>query len=164
MSLSQEQLWGVLDYNPETGLFKWKVRTSIRVVVGAVAGSVSDDGYIVIRIGRKIYRAHRLAFLWMTGKFPTGHVDHINTIRTDNRWCNLRQCSRSQNQCNRTKQSNNTSGFKGVSFEKRTGLWKAGLGINRKFINLGRFKTPELAHAAYCQAVEKHHKEFARVR
>ena len=161
--ISQERLRQVLDYNPETGLFHWKVRTATHVKVGDLAGSLDDKGYVLIRIDTKIYRAHRLAFLWVLGRWPEDQVDHINLARSDNRWGNLRESSCHENMCNRTKQINNTSGFKGVTFEKKTGAWKAGIGVEGRFINLGRFPTPESAHVAYVAAAKKYHRGFARV-
>lgn len=161
--ISQERLQEVLDYNPETGLFHWKVRTGPRAMVGAVAGCVQANGYVKISFGGKDYLAHRLAFLWMVGSWPEDQVDHINLARSDNRWCNLRESNQNENMSNRTKQINNTSGFKGVTFEKKTGAWKAGIGVEGRFINLGRFPTPESAHLAYIAAAKKYHRGFARV-
>lgn len=88
-------------------------------------------------------------------------VDHINGNGLDNRRCNLRICTRSQNQFNRSKQIDNTSGFKGVYFDQSRNKWCAEIRVYKKKIHLGRFLTKELAYEAYCIACEKYHKEFA---
>lgn len=88
-------------------------------------------------------------------------VDHIYHQTLDNRKSELRLCTPSQNQYNRGTQSTNTSGFKGVSWDKKWSKWLAGIKLNGKTINLGRYDTPELAHEAYCKAAAEHHGEFA---
>lgn len=90
------------------------------------------------------------------------HVDHINGIVTDNRKCNLRICNRFQNQSNRGKNKNNTTGFKGVCFENRSKKFLATISSNGKCKRLGLFNTAEEAHAAYCEAASKFHGEFAK--
>jgi len=95
-----------------TGIFVRKIKTSPRINIGDVAGSTSDGGYLLISVLGKQYRSHRLAWLYMTGKFPDLHIDHINHSRKDNRWANLREASRFDNATNRPLQSNNTSGAK----------------------------------------------------
>ena len=99
--LTQKRLKELLYYNPENGIFTWKVcpNTNNRVKIGDIAGGI-DEGYVRIRIDSKIYRAQRLSFLYMTGKFPKKEVDHINGLRDDNRWKNLRDVSKSVNQQN----------------------------------------------------------------
>ena len=114
-----EQLKEVLEYNHDTGVFNWIKRNGPRAKVGDVAGCKSD-GYIVIKINRKRHPAHRLAYLYMTGNFPENLIDHINHIRDDNRWANLRDATNSQNGSNRVKGKNNTSGYKGVRWNKTT--------------------------------------------
>lgn len=93
--------------------------------------------------------------------FPEGlQVDHINGNKLDNRKCNLRLATNSQNHCNRGKQSNNTSGYKGVFWHKRTQKWVARIGLNRKGISLGLYADPKDASAAYLAASAKYHGEF----
>lgn len=91
--LTAGRLKELLTYDPETGVFIWRGWRSGSAVAGSVAGSLHSDGYVCIKIGRCLYRAHRLAFLYMTGSRPIGQVDHINMNRADNRWCNLRETS-----------------------------------------------------------------------
>ena len=146
--ISQAQLKEVLEYNPDTGLFTWKKTFRNRVVVGSVAGC-KNKGYIVIKINRKRHLAHRLAYLYMAGKFPENLIDHINHIRDDNRWTNLRDATTSQNQANRVKQKNNTSGYKGVRWNKTTKKWCARIRYMNKDIHIGVYTTPQEASEAY---------------
>jgi hypothetical protein len=151
----------LLTYSPETGLFCWKVRTSNRIRVGDVAGCHETHyGYVLIGIDGVIYGAHQLAWLFVHGEWH--EIDHENLDRGDNRINNLRKCSRSQNQFNRGKQENNTSGFKGVSYHSQSGKWVARLSAGGKRKSLGLHDTPESAHQAYCAGAKLHHGEFAR--
>lgn len=151
----------MLNYDPDTGVFTWKHNVS-NVKKGTEAGSITKKGYINIRFSRKQCLAHRLAWLFMTGKWPDGMVDHINTIKTDNRWSNLRLATNSENLLNRGKNSNNMSGFKGVSIERRSGKYVASLGVMGKQKYLGRFSCPKEAHRAYVKAITDASPEFAR--
>lgn len=88
--LTQKRLKKLLYYNPDTGIFTWKIN-SRRSLKDAPAGNLHPSGYIRIGIDSKEYRAHRLAFLYMEGYIPENDVDHINRVRDDNRWKNLRE-------------------------------------------------------------------------
>jgi hypothetical protein len=160
--ITQIELKQVLDYDPITGLFTWKIANSRRVKVGAVAGCLKVHGYISIDINNKRYYAHRLAFLYMTGKFPENKIDHINIIRNDNRWENLREANNNQNAHNSSRPSHNTSGFKGVSKNKATGRYEAHIKINNKKKFLGLYDTVEEAFNQRNRAALNLHKEFAR--
>lgn len=163
MTLTRERLRELMKYDPETGLFYWAKQTSNRVKAGDVVGHQEPvQGYRLIGVDGRVYKASRLAFLWMTGEMPD-FVDHINRDRVDDRWTNLRPATRQQNQCNRGKQANNTSGFKGVHFHPQSGRWRARIGIGRKQKSLGTYDTPELAHEAYTAAAKQLHGEFAQV-
>lgn len=155
--LTQERLKELLHYNPETGIFIWIVRTGMRNKVGCVAGTKNPTGYIQIGIDRKFYRVHRLAFLYMTGYCDeTKAVDHINGIRDDNRYCNLRLVCALENRQNQKKaQINNKLGFLGVSASR--GKIRAIIMSNGKKSYLGYFETPELAHQAYLVAKRELH-------
>lgn len=161
MITTKERLREVLDYNPDTGEFRWKVATGPRAKIGAVAGRVAEDGYVQIKMDGHLYRAHRLAFMWMSGAWPKHEVDHINRMRSDNRWLNLRQATKSENQRNTVNRRNGTSGFKGVSFMKRLNKWQAHIYHGGKLNYLGVHQTAELAARAYAVAAEKLHGDFA---
>jgi hypothetical protein len=167
--MNQEYLKQVLDYDPETGDFFWKHRPNSsdwwnKRFVGKKAGCVERKiGYVQIPIYEKTYRGHRLAWLYMTGEWPTHEVDHIDLCKSNNAWANLREATPSQNQCNHGKRGDNTSGFKGVTFNKTCRKpWQAQIMFGRKYKYLGCFNTPEEAHAVYCEAAATLHKEFAR--
>lgn len=158
--LTAERLRELLYYDPETGVFMWLMRTNRRIQVGDVAGSFDKAaGYVHIRLDGKLYKAHRLAWLWVYGVWPVDQIDHINTVRHDNRIANLREASNQLNGENRRRvRSDNKSGFLGVGFDTKTERLYARIQINGKSKHLGRFETPELAHAAYLAAKREHHK------
>jgi len=145
--LTADRLRQLLDYDPESGLFIWKM--SRRVKAGDVAGSLDTRGYVQITVDGKIYRAHRLAFLWMEGTMPPDQVDHINMTRTDNRWSNLRHAERWENLGNRPANSNSKSGIKGVHWDTRRGKWHAQIRSAGRKHHLGHFNTIEEAQAVY---------------
>ena len=146
--VTPEFVRSVMHYDPETGQFTWTKRLSIRVTVGAIVGSLTSDGYRSTRLFGKAYRLHRLAFLYMTGEWPKDTVDHINRIKSDNRWCNLRPATLGENQQNCSIQSNNVSGCTGVFRNAKTNKWLARITINHKTIKLGDFSRKEDATAA----------------
>lgn len=160
--LSAEYVRRLLDYDPKTGIFRWKERRGDTANAGTIAGNVADNGYVQIYIDGKNYRAHRLAWLCVTGAWPAHQVDHHNMIRSDNRWKNLRAATNGENLCNRLAPKNNTSGFKGVSFNKRNNKWRAYINFDKRRYELGHFGAPELAAAAYAHAAAGLHQEFAR--
>ncbi len=128
-----------LEYKPDTGLFFWKKGIKGRKK-GSKAGHLSKDGYVDIRIKHRLYPAHRIAWLMMTGKWPDNFIDHINRIKSDNRFINLREATKAQNSQNTNIQSNNTSGYKGVVWHKPNKNWCAQIHVNKKHIHLGSFK------------------------
>ena len=143
--LTQERLKELLRYDPETGVLRWIVSPVGTVATGSIAGTLNPNGYRYIRINNKKYLAHRLVFLYTEGAFPPDETDHINRNRSDNRWCNLRACTRRENQQNR---SDNTS-FVGVKWMKKDKRWSVyGPAIKGKQVYLGYFKT----HLAACYA------------
>ena len=146
--LTAEKLRELLHYEPETGIFTRKVSTSNQVKASDIAGSVNGGGYLQIKMLSRTHKAHRLAWLYVYGAWPTDQIDHINRIRTDNRISNLREVSHKQNGQNRSKSSHNTSGHPGVSWYKRISKWVAQIRHNYKHIYLGSFTTVEEAIAA----------------
>ena len=137
--LTQEQLKEVLHYNSETGLFTWVKRSAHRIQIGDIAGALTVQGYIRIKVKLNSYPAHRLAWLYMHGAWPKDMIDHINHITNDNRWVNLRETTQSENIRNSSLRENSASGVTGVTWNKRDCRWVALIRINAKLINLGSF-------------------------
>jgi len=150
--LTQQTLKSILHYNPDTGIFTYLIANSNRVKVGDIAGCLHPNGYIYIQINYKPYRAHRLAWLYMYGKFPDNQVDHINGIRSDNRIVNLRDVTNQENGRNRRITKRNTSGFTGVCWYKQCSKCQAQIRVNSKQIHLGLFDNKEDAIATREQA------------
>lgn len=137
--LTQERLKELLNYDKDTGIFTWLVsRGSVKK--GFVAGCDKGDGYLIARIDRKGYRCHRLAWLYIHGSFPFDEIDHVNGIRSDNRFVNLRSVLGSENKKNKAKPKNNTSGIVGVNWSNYYSDWTSRISINGKDTTLGRFK------------------------
>ncbi|MDB4352399.1 HNH endonuclease [Porticoccaceae bacterium] len=135
--LTQARLKEILHYAPDTGIWTWLVPHG-SVKVGDVAGCKEPYGYRLIWVGGKKYRAHRLAFLYMTGRIPR-QVDHINQNREDDRWSNLRAATPQENQRNVGIQSNNTSGCVGVTLSQNEKKWRAYIKVDGEQIYLGTF-------------------------
>jgi hypothetical protein len=147
--LTQEYLKEILEYNLENGVFTWRVNKSHRGAIGAVAGTVSKLGYTSIGIDSRLYRSHRLAWLYTYGEFPSTGIDHIDGNPNNNAICNLRVTSQSGNNKNVAKRKDNKSGYKGVSWCSITNKWKAQAQVDGKKKYIGLFDTPEEAFTAY---------------
>ena len=157
----RESIKDFLDYDPKSGNFVWKVTRNARQArVGDIAGRFDSYGYVQIRFKGKSYLAHRLAWFFYYGEFPDGELDHINGNRNDNSIANLRLATRRENTRNTRMRKDNTSGFKGVTFHKKTGKWAAALFINGKTKHLGLFETALLASKEYCRRASELHGEF----
>jgi hypothetical protein len=148
--MDQQTLKQLMRYDPLTGEFFWKTGAH----KGKRAGCVSSNGYIKIVHKRKDYQAHRLAFLYVTGRMPVSDIDHMNCNRADNRLVNLREVSRSVNAHNRAKaNTNNKCGWAGV--HQLRGKWVSQIVLpNRSKQHLGVFETAEEAHLTYLLAKE----------
>lgn len=152
-----------LSYNPDTGEMVWLVNIGKMKTKGKVAGFRDPKhGYWCIGFMGSIHGAHRMAWALYYGEQPPKEIDHINCIKNDNRIINLRACTRSQNQCNHTIRSDNTSGFKGVSWDSKRRKWIAMININKKQKNLGRFNNIDDAVRAVSMAREAYHADFCR--
>lgn len=162
-ALTAEALRQCLSYDQETGAFIWR-ETGKGRNLDLIAGTITDQGYRKIMVDQRLYRASRLAWLYMTGEWPKHFVDHINMSRNDDRWSNLREVTNGQNMANQGKPKHNTSGLKGVSWDSGRRKWAARLGVNNRSFNLGRFDCPAAAHLAYVVASDEHFKTFARTR
>jgi hypothetical protein len=148
----------LLLYDPLTGLFTWRKSNSKKPVVGTTAGTLHPHGYIRININKRMYYAHRLAWLYIYGEWPPREIDHKDRDPANNRIVNLRLATHAQNACNAPKRRTNSSGFKGVYAHQ--GRWTAHIQIGGKSLYLGVFDTAKEAYAAYLGAAKLHHKEF----
>lgn len=148
--LTQERLKEVLRYDPATGIFYWKMKTSKCVRIGSVAGT-NDGGYIFIRIDNVKFAAGRLAFLYMTGKFPQYTCDHFDRNPSNNMWSNLRDATYSQQNVNRKKQIKKYNLPHGVELSGKK--FRARIRRDGKMINLGTFDTIEEASKSHMFAV-----------
>lgn len=156
--ISQEALRQFLVYDANSGVFTWKVgRSGMRSRAGCLAGSINKAyGYLRIKLAGVDYQAHRLAWLYVYGRWPENEIDHINGIRTDNRISNLRDVSGAINQHNRrTAPRNSTLGILGVRPSGKKFSSSLSVGGERKY--LGTFDSPELAHQAYVAAKRQFH-------
>jgi HNH endonuclease/AP2 domain len=155
--IDSTKLRELLDYNPDTGVFIWKVKPCKNKNAGIEAGCIST-GYRLIKVLKKYYQAHRLAWLYVYGEFPSKFIDHINGNPLDNRIVNLREATNYENSQNIYKpQSNNTSGFLGVTYMQKKKKWRAKIAVEGKRLSLGYYKSPEDAHKAYIEAKRKYH-------
>ena len=159
--LTADRLRQVLHYDPSTGFFTWLVKRG-RQSAGTRAGTKAGDGAIHICVDGVVYNAHRLAFLYMTGRWPTEEIDHRNVTNDDNRWENLREATRVQNSVNVRVKRHCRSGLKGAFLTKSGKRWFSVLTVNRRQQRLGTFDTPEEASAAYFKAAKAVYGEFAR--
>lgn len=145
--LTQDRLKELMHYDADTGVFTRN---------GKVTGTARTDGYKKLTVNGQQFYAHRLAWLYVHGVLPT-FIDHIDRNRSNNKIANLRAVSRSENQQNRVKQRNNTSGYKGVIYFKRTGRWRANIWVGNVNHHIGYFGTAEEANAAYQSAATIFH-------
>lgn len=156
--IEAERLKEVINYNPDTGEFVWIKPRRPGMPVGNAAGTLKNsDGYLNVKIDNRLYRGHRLAWLYVYGVWPAGQIDHINGVRADNRIANLRDVSSKENTHNqRTAHRGSKSGVLGVTV-KPNGKFVADIRHNGKKKHLGYFSTAEDAHAAYVKAKREFH-------
>jgi len=163
------EISALLDYNPETGVFRWKFRPSAlfnssrdakawnKRFAGAETGTTDNGrGYMTATIFGKTYKAHRLAWVISYGEWPDGEVDHIDHNTRNNKLANLRDVSRKENLRNRPPQKNNTSGHVGVHWQAECKSWMASIGVDGRSIYLGLFQNIEDAIAARRAAEAKY--------
>lgn len=156
--LTADRLREVIHYDPETGIFTRKVRLAQRHQVGDRADMVVTSGglagYFRVSLFSKRYLAHRLAWLYVHGKWPEHDIDHINGNKSDNRMENLRDVPNAINRQNmrRARSDSSTSKYLGVHYHQAGKKWRARIQLNGKSIHVGMFDTEEEAHAAYIEA------------
>jgi HNH endonuclease len=163
--ITLERVREAFDYDPETGILTRRIQTSYnrKDRVGKPAGGKSSNGYLSIDIDQKRFLAHRLIWFHVYGVWPSSYIDHINRDPADNRLCNLRLATNSQNQANRPAPKNNTSGFKGVSWHEQAKKWRSAIWVRGRNKELGEFRNFEIACAVYVEAAIEHFGEFAHV-
>lgn len=160
--LTAERLRELLRYDPATGVFTWLCKRGENDVSGKMAGVLNNERRRVIRVDYRMYYAHRLAWLYMTGEWPADKVDHRDGDPSNNRWSNLRAATGPQNGWNMRRNVRNTSGVKGVTYVKRWRNWRAMVTANGRARLVGDFKSKSAAEAAIRVARENLHGEFAR--
>lgn len=160
--ITQERLKEVLHYSESTGVFVWLNDMRNGSKAGEVAGGLSLGGYIYIRIDQAAYRAHRLAWLYVYGRFPADIIDHANGIKTDNRIGNLREANQSQNMQNKRASKNSKTGVKGVCLCSQTGRFQVKIRVDGKYKHIGRYDTVDEGAKAYANAAKKYFGQFAR--
>ena len=157
--LTQQALHGQLHYDKSTGVFTRLAKAhSSNSICGKEAGFTDPAGYVRISVLGKQYKAHRLAWLYVTGEWPAEEIDHINGIRSDNRWGNLRDVSKRVNQQNRRCAREGTAtGLLGVSRDLKSNTHVARITVDGQLKTIGHFKTAESAYAAYVDAKRIYH-------
>jgi hypothetical protein len=155
--LTQERLKELLNYDPATGIFTWRVAARNSIRIGQQAGTPHPRGYMIIGIDDSRFKAHRLAWLYVHGEMPPAELDHINRIPNDNRIANLRLADRYTNTQNTGMQKNNTSGYRGVSWHKGQRKWRARISIRGKMNELGYFHSKDDAAKRYEEVARVHH-------
>lgn len=156
--VTAERCRELLNYEKETGVFLWIDGANQKNKIKGVAGRTTPEGYRTIQVDRRNYLSHRLAWLYVYGEWPHGFIDHINRNKADNRISNLRVVTKSENCENVGLSKKNTSGFKGVSWNKDIGKWNAKIGHRRRRINLGYFSDLTEAANAYIKAASELHR------
>lgn len=155
-NMTQQRLKELLHYDPDTGIFTWRISPKYDIAAGAIAGHRRKDGYLIIRLSQVNYYAHRLAWLYMTGEWPPIEVDHLMGDKADNRWTQIRSATPSLNKENmRTARKDNRTGLLGA--HKAKDKFSSRISIKGVSKYLGTFDTPEEAHAAYCDMKRRHH-------
>jgi hypothetical protein len=153
--ISVERIFELLICDHINGVLTWKPRRFLRNA-GKPAGCIYPDGYVVVSIGKVRVPAHRIVWALHHGEWPAGMLDHINGVRSDNRLCNLRECTDSQNQMNRQPRN----GLKGITLLP-SGKWQAQIKLSRRSRYLGCFADMKLAVAAYNAAAKRYFGDFA---
>lgn len=167
-----EDIHKILSYDSDTGLFRWKERSAedfdtlkgyrifLKRYSGKQAMCAGKDGYLCGRLFGRLFLSHRVAWAMHYFEWPELDIDHINQDKTDNRICNLRLATDSENLRNIPKFKSNTSGYKGVSFCKANNKWVARVSTGKEYKHLGSFNTKELAYNAYISAAKHYHGDY----
>lgn len=162
-AITQARLRELMFYDPVTGVFIRKQKTSNNVSVGDIVGCKRKDGYVTASVDGVLYLMHQLAWLYEYGFIPPA-LDHVNRRRSDNALRNLRECTLEQNNWNQRVKSTNTSGVQGVHWDSRRSKWMATIRSGKKTVALGRFDQIEDAENAYLNAVSLYRGHFLEAR
>ena len=159
--ITHEDLLAALNYDPLTGVFTWR-SPGRRRVVGRTVGSWDMHGYLTVRLAKRSYKLHRLAWFYVTGSWPKNDIDHINGVRHDNRYSNLRDVPRKTNLENRATIVGlpTKTGLMGAYYDKRRNNYYARISHGNKNINLGCYETALEAHQSYLKAKSEIHAGF----
>lgn len=158
--ITYDQLVASVTYDAQAGVF-YRASSLGGVSIGSIAGGLHANGYVMMNVSKRKVLAHRMAWLWVYGYLPNAEIDHINGNKADNRISNLRIASRCENQMNVAITVANTSGIKGVCYNKLASKWQAYIQANNKRHYLGLFSSKENAAEAYRVAEKQLHGEFA---
>lgn len=159
--IDQATLKSLMEYDPLTGLWRWVRPNSGRAKKGWFRGSKSSTGYLVIQVNKKLYGAHRLAWLYVHGSLPEEHIDHINCDKEDNRIDNLRTATHAENLWNRRHTVRSSTGVKGVFKNKRG--YRAEIQANKRRYFVGYFSSVEDAMVAIENASSAIHGRYGRI-
>ena len=159
--ITQEELKAQVEYNADTGVFTWKVRNSNRIKIGDEAGNHHNSGYIEMQLLGKRYLAHRLAWIYVHGYTPE-LIDHIDGNRLNNKISNLREATYAENAYNSKLRSDNKSGVRCVSWDKKRQSWEVRVKINGKLKHFGNYKDLDEAAKVADKIRKEHHNIFYR--
>lgn len=156
ISLSRDDLRALFQYDPMSGDLLWKDTRRRGATSGRRAGCIDAAGYVVVRVFGRRFKSHRLVWLYVTGETPKGVIDHINGVKSDNRFSNLRDVTVQENLRNMPRQTNNKSGLPGVRWEKKVGKWVANIKVGGITRHIGTFDNLLCAASARKSAERKH--------
>jgi hypothetical protein len=164
LALTQERLQKLVQYDRRTGEFRWRMHENLEHCAGEIAGCSMRSDYWCIHIDGRGYRAHQLAWLYMTGEWGRPLIEHRDGDPFNNRWRNLRLANRLTNVSRCQRRRSERSVFGGITLDRRSGQWAANVSHGERIYPLGRFPTHEAAHEAYAMAARLLHPEdFRRV-
>lgn len=158
--ITHAELLEALRYDPDAGLFYWRVKNSWRCKIGDIAGTPMKRGYWKITVNGASYYAHRLAWFYVHGIWPAGQIDHKDRDKTNNKLNNLRVANQQGNSANMFRENQNTSGYKGVQWHRGAKKWVARVKHAGVDYHLGLFEDPKKAHEAYCRKAAELFGEF----
>jgi hypothetical protein len=161
--IAPETLRQLFTFDPDEGIFRYQ-KDKVRCKAGSVAGSIHRQGWRSIKINKRCYPAHHLAWLWVHGRWPIHEIDHINGVRDDNRFINLREADAFQQVMNSARPRTNTSGVKNVYFDREMNRYRVHLRHKKKSIHIGYFPTLQEAASAAADARNRLQGDFATSR